>query len=225
MKSRLHSESLRTAAPVHQPRHRLWSALVLLTGLLGAGAALAAVEGAKVGQPAPGFEMTDTKGQPRSLAEMKGKVVVLEWANFECPYTRKHYDSGNMQALQREAAEAGAEWLVVISSAPGEEGHVSAEEANRLIAERDGAPAAVLLDEEGTLGRLYGAKTTPHMYVVDKDGVLAYMGGIDSIASARVEDVSAAEPWFGDALRAVLKGEEPARAVTRPYGCSVKYAR
>ncbi len=177
----------------------------------------------QVGSPAPEFAVTDTSGTMRKLSDLRGKVVVLEWTNADCPFTIKHYKSANMQKLQKQAAGEGVVWLSVISSAPGEQGYVDAAEANRLTATRAAAPTAVLLDPEGKLGRLYGAVTTPHMFVIDAQGVLRYMGGIDSIASTNVADVDKAKPLFRDAMQAVVSGQPVAAPVTRPYGCSVKY--
>ena len=177
----------------------------------------------EVGRPAPDFTATDSQGNVRRLSEFRGKPVVLEWTNADCPYTRKHYSSGNMQSLQELARRRGAVWLSVISSAPGKQGYVSGAEADALSRSRSAMPAAVLLDPSGALGRLYRAKTTPHMFVVDAAGDLRYMGGIDSIATADVADIQRAEPYFKDALLAVLDAKPVANPVTRPYGCSVKY--
>jgi len=185
---------------------------------------LPALAAPQVGSPAPEFAVVDTNGTMRRLADLRGKVVVLEWTNADCPFTIKHYTSANMQNLQKQAAAEGVVWLSVISSAPGEQGYVNAAEANRLTDSRRAAPTAVLLDPEGKLGRLYGAVTTPHMYVIDAKGVLRYMGGIDSIASTNVADVEKAKPLFRDAMQAVVAGQAVPNPVTRPYGCSVKYA-
>ncbi|MDX3772647.1 redoxin domain-containing protein [Chromatiaceae bacterium AAb-1] len=176
----------------------------------------------KVGAPAPDFTVVDTKGQQHSLKDFAGKNVVLEWTNHECPFVVKHY-SGNMQQLQRELTGTDVVWLSVISSAPGKQGHVSAAIADDLTASRDAAPTAVVFDESGVVGKAYDAKTTPHMYVIDKDGILQYMGGIDSIPSAKVEDIEKAVPYFANASQAVLAGNAADPAVTRPYGCSIKY--
>jgi len=178
----------------------------------------------QIGQSAPGFSTTDTNGVARDLSALKGKIVVLEWTNADCPFVRKHYNSANMQKLQKEAIGAGAVWLSVISSAPGEQGHVDAAKANELTKSRDAAPTGVILDPQGTIGRTYGAQTTPHMYIIDTDGVLRYMGGIDSIASTDVADIAKAQPYFHDAFLAVSQGKPVAQAVTRPYGCNVKYS-
>ncbi len=175
-----------------------------------------------VGQAAPAFTLTDTKGQSHSLADFAGKTVVLEWTNHECPFVVKHY-SGNMQSLQKQFGTDDVVWLSVISSAPGKQGHVTATKADELTSSRNAMPDAVLFDETGVTGKAYDAKTTPHMYVIDKKGVLQYMGGIDSIPSAKVDDIAKATPYFSDALTAVLSGNPASPAVTKPYGCSIKY--
>ena len=182
-----------------------------------AGAAL------KIGEPAPGFTGIDTSGKSHALSDFRGKPVVLEWTNHDCPYVRKHYSSGNMQRQQQTATGQGVVWLSIISSAPGKQGHVTPAQADALTAERNAAPSAVILDEKGEIGRLYEAKTTPHMYIIDADGKLAYMGGIDSIASANPADIGKATQYVPAALAQVMNGEPVAQSVTRPYGCSVKY--
>jgi peroxiredoxin len=182
-----------------------------------AGAAL------KIGEPAPGFTGIDTSGKSHALSDFRGKPVVLEWTNHDCPYVRKHYSSGNMQRQQQTATGQGVVWLSIISSAPGKQGHVTPAQADALTAERNAAPSAVILDEKGEIGRLYEAKTTPHMYIIDADGKLAYMGGIDSIASANPADIGKATQYVPAALARVMNGEPVAPSVTRPYGCSVKY--
>src|SRR3984957_7192496 len=185
--------------------------------------AIPAVAAPQIGQPAPDFTATDSQGTSHSLSQMRGKIVVLEWTNADCPNTRKHYPSGNMQSVQTLARENGVIWLSVISSAPGKQGYVDGPAADALTQSRGAAPTAVLLDPTGTLGRLYGAKTTPHMFVIDKNGALQYMGGIDSIATADVGDIRNAEPYLKEAMLAVVQGSPVAHPVTRPYGCSVKY--
>lgn len=177
-----------------------------------------------IGAPAPDFAAPDQDGTTRRLADYRGKVVMLEWTNHDCPFVRKHYNSSNMQTLQKQAAERGIVWLSVISSPPGEQGHVDGARARGLTTERGAAPAAVLLDPESRMARAYGATTTPHMYVIDAEGVLRYMGGIDSIASNKVEDVAKAEPLARNAMLAVADGRPVERAVTRNYGCAIKYA-
>lgn len=190
-----------------------------LSALFFAGSLFAAPQ---VGQVAPAFTLTDSKGQSHSLADFAGKTVVLEWTNHECPFVVKHY-SGNMQALQKQFGTDDVVWLTVISSAPGKQGHVSSAKADELTSSRNAMPDAVLFDETGVTGKAYDAKTTPHMYVIDKKGVLQYMGGIDSIPSAKVDDIAKATPYFSDALTAVLAGNPANPAVTKPYGCSIKY--
>jgi AhpC/TSA family len=194
----------------------------LFAGMLGF-ASMAAAATLQIGQPAPEFTATDSKGNALTLSQYRGKTVVLEWTNADCPYTRKHYTSGNMQGIQTLAQKNGVIWLTVISSAPGKQGYVNGPAADALTRSRGAAPTAVLLDSSGTVGRLYGAKTTPHMFVIDKNGALQYMGGIDSIATADVSDIPQAEPYLKEAMLEVVQGKPVAHAVTRPYGCSVKY--
>jgi peroxiredoxin len=192
-------------------------------GALLAGAAMPAADEPQVGQPAADFSTIDSQGHMRHLADYRGKVVVLEWTNAECPFTRKHYESGNMQSLQSLARDHGVVWLTVISSAPGKQGYVDGPGADQLTTTRHAVPTAVLLDPSGSVGRLYHAKTTPHMFVIDAKGELRYMGGIDSIATPEVADISRAEPYLKEAMLAVVDNQAVAHPVTRPYGCSVKY--
>lgn len=177
----------------------------------------------QIGQPAPDFTALDSKGESLRLSQYRGKTVVLEWTNADCPYTRKHYVSGNMQSIQTLAQKSGVVWLTVVSSAPGKQGFVNGPAADALTRSRNAAPTAVLLDPTGTVGRLYNAKTTPHMFVIDKNGALEYMGGIDSIATADVGDIAKAEPYLKEAMLAVQQGSPVAHPVTQPYGCSIKY--
>jgi peroxiredoxin len=183
-----------------------------------------ATDAVRVGAPAPDFIATGSNGETVHLADLKGKTIVLEWTNDGCPYVGKWYRSGAMQKLQRDAASLGAVWLTVASSAPGEEGFVDAAKANADTASRNAAPSHVLLDPKGAIGRLYGAETTPHMFVIKPDGTLAYMGGADSIASTRIADMQKAEPYAREAIEAVVAGKPVAHPVTRPYGCTVKYS-
>lgn len=183
-----------------------------------------ALANAAVDAPAPAFTAATAGGRTVSLADYKGRTVVLEWTNHECPYVKKHYGSGNMQAQQKDAAAQGVVWLQVISSAPGQQGHVDAAAARQLNADRGASVAATLLDPKGDIGRAYGAQTTPHLYVIRPDGTLAYKGGIDSIPSAKVDDIARAEPYVKEALAAVAAGRKVEKASTRPYGCSIKYA-
>jgi peroxiredoxin len=176
-----------------------------------------------IGTPAPIFTGTDSNGAAIALAQFAGKPVILEWTNDGCPYVRKWYGGGAMQDLQRQAAAMGAIWLSVISSPPGEQGYAEGPHANELTRTRNAAPAHVLLDPDQKLARLYGAMVTPHMFIVDATGKLAYMGGADSIPSARPEDIPRATPYVRDALAALAAGQPIATQVTRPYGCVVKY--
>jgi hypothetical protein len=177
----------------------------------------------QIGQAAPEFTAKDSTGTARHLSDFRGKAVVLEWTNADCPYTRKHYSSGNMQSIQALAQKNGVVWLSVISSAPGKQGYVEGPAADALTRARGAAPTAVLLDPSGTMGRLYHARTTPHMFIIDRNGKLQYMGGIDSIATADVADIPKAEPYLKEAMLAVVENKPVAHAVTTPYGCSVKY--
>ncbi len=177
----------------------------------------------QAGVAAPPFTAIDSKGKQHALAAYKGKTVILEWTNHECPYTVKHYATGNMQALQKAATDSGAVWLTVVSSRPGTQGHVNGLEADKLTDDRRAHPTAVLLDPKGDLGRLYGARTTPHMYIVDQAGMLAYMGGIDDQPSASHATVKTARNYVREALEALAAGRPITMASTRPYGCSVKY--
>lgn len=177
----------------------------------------------EIGAPAPDFSGTDSEGKTWTLDELEGRRVILEWTNHDCPYVQKHYRTGNMQALQREATGDGYVWLSVISSAPGKQGHVAAEQANELTETRDAAPTAVLLDEEGRIGRAYEARTTPHLFVIDEDGTLVYMGGIDDRPTTDPADVAGAGNYVRAAMAELAAGGPVSRSVTRPYGCSVKY--
>ena len=194
---------------------------------LAAGAALTGGSGAwaavTIGQPAPAFTVQDADGRARSLGEFRGKTVVLEWTNHDCPYVKKHYGSGTMQALQKDARRDGAVWLSVISSAPGKQGHVAPAAAKSLTASRGAAPTAVLLDPAGAVGRLYDARTTPHMFVVNGAGRVVYAGGIDDKATSDTGDIKTARPLVRLALADLKAGRPVAVPASKPYGCSVKY--
>jgi len=177
----------------------------------------------QIGQPAPEFTAVDSKGNTHRLSDFRGKTVVLEWTNADCPYTRKHYSSGNMQSVQALAQKDGVIWFTLISSAPGKQGYVDGPGADALTQSRAALPTAVLLDPSGTVGRQYHAKTTPHMFVVDKNGALQYMGGIDSIATTDASDIPNAEPYLKEAMLAVVDNKPVPHPVTKPYGCSIKY--
>ena len=191
--------------------------IILALYSCGSGAAL------RIGEPAPTFEGIDSSGKVQRLADYRGKIVVLEWTNHDCPFVRKHYSAGNMQNQQRQAATQGVIWLSVISSAPGKQGHVSPGEADELTRNRNAQPHAVILDTEGKIGRSYNAKTTPHMYIIDAAGKLVYMGGIDSITSSNPDDIPPATQYVRVALQEMAAGKPVSSAVTKPYGCSVKY--
>lgn len=179
---------------------------------------------ANLDQPAPAFTGQGADGSSISLAALRGKTVVLEWTNHECPYVKKHYESGNIPQLQKEAAAKGIVWLQVISSAPGKQGHVDGATAQKVNAARDARPAGTILDPEGRIARLYGAQTTPHLFIVNAAGDLVYKGGIDSIATNRKEDLANAENYVKSAFADLAANRRIAQANTRPYGCTIKYA-
>jgi peroxiredoxin len=195
---------------------------LLLAGLAGTIAARARAS-AIPGEPAPDFDRTDINGARVQLAALRGRVVVLEWSNPICPFAGKHYGAGTMQALQDEARRHGGAWFTVFSDPPDVVGHVSDLEAEFVAEQRKSRASAILLDHDTRLARSFGARNTPHIFIVDRDGRLAYAGGMDSIASTRTEDIAQAEPFARDALRAVIAGRSVARPLTRPYGCPVKY--
>jgi hypothetical protein len=180
-------------------------------------------QAAEVGKPAPAFDVRDIAGKEQSLARYKGKIVVLEWNNPECPFVRKHYGSGNMQKLQQYALSKGVVWLTINSGAPDKEGAMNAAEAKAKITEVGGHETAYILDPEGTLGNLYGAKATPHMFVINAEGNLAYEGAIDDKPTADPEDITTSDNYVKDAIDALVAGKQVAVAQTRAYGCSVKY--
>ena len=178
---------------------------------------------ARVNAPAPDFIATDSHGQSHSLDQYKGKYVVLEWHNQGCPFTRKHYESGNMQNLQREWTQKGVVWFTVISSVPGSQGYVTPSQENDYMAKMRAVPTAALLDPDGKLGRLYAARTTPDMYVIDPQGKLIYSGAIDNRPTPDQADIQGADNYVADALTAAMAGKAVAMPYTRAYGCSVKY--
>jgi peroxiredoxin len=179
---------------------------------------------AKVGEAAPAFAIDATTGKSVSLADQRGKLVVLEWTNHDCPYVRKHYETGNMQALQKETTAQGVVWLTVISSSPGTQGYVTAKQADELTTSRKASPTSVLLDPTGVAGKAYGASNTPHMYLIDKNGLLVYAGAIDDRPTTRRADVQGAQNYVRAALEDVAAGRAVRTPVTRAYGCTVKYA-
>ena len=183
-----------------------------------------AAPSAKVGTAAPAFTIDATSGKHVSLGDYRGQLVVLEWTNHDCPYVRKHYDSGNMQALQKEVTGQGVVWLTLISSSPGTQGFVTPGQADELTTTRKASPTAVLLDPTGVVGKMYGATNTPHMYVVDKAGLLVYAGAIDDRPTTRRSDVPGAQNYVREALQSVAAGQPVKTPVTRAYGCTVKYS-
>jgi peroxiredoxin len=193
------------------------SAVVLLSII---GTALAAPQ---TGQPAPEFSLTDSNGKSHKLSDFKGKFVVLEWLNHGCPFVIKHYGSGNMQKLQKEYTGKDVVWLSIASSAPGKQGHMSPEETNKTKEEKGSAATAVLLDADGTVGKLYDAKVTPELYVIDPEGVLIYMGAIDDKKSVDAADVAGAKNYAKQALDEAMAGKAVSEPVTTAYGCGIKY--
>ena len=179
---------------------------------------------ARVGSPAPAFTGTDTHGQTHNLSDYRGRFVVLEWTNRDCPFTKKQYDSGNMQALQKQWTAKGVVWLTILSSARGEQGYMTTAEENAWIAKVHGAPTAAILDPSGSIGHEYEAKTTPHMFIIDPAGKLIYEGAIDDHPTTDVADVPSSKNYVSAALDQAMSGKPIAVAFTRPYGCSVKYA-
>ncbi|MET0252147.1 MAG: redoxin family protein [Novosphingobium sp.] len=180
--------------------------------------------GAAIGAPATGFTATDMTGKPVSLAQFKGKTVVLEWNNPGCPFVKKHYDSGNMQKTQAAAAAQGVVWLTVNSGAPGQQGNLTGAEAQKFVAAQKARPARYLLDPAGKVGHAYGARTTPHLFIIGGDGRLVYRGGIDDKPTADPADIAKARNHVLAALGELKAGKPVSVADTRPYGCSVKYA-
>jgi hypothetical protein len=194
--------------------------LVLLTL---ASCFLASLHAIPTGASAPAFSLTDTSGKTHSLADYAGHYVVLEWTNHKCPIVKKFYRQGHMQALQKEMTAKGVIWLQVVSSAPGKQGYLTAAEGESLRQEKGMASTAMLLDPSGNVGRSYGAKTTPHAFLIDPQGLLIYQGAMDSIRGGKTADIARAEPYLKNAILAALAGAAIDPATTRPYGCGVKY--
>lgn len=201
----------------------LLSAFIVPVAAVSVAISAPALAAPKIGAAAPHFTAVDTNGKTHNLADYKGKTVVLEWHNVDCPFVKKHYNSGNMQALQSSATADGVVWLTVNSSAEGLQGHLTPQAANQLLAAQKAAPTAYLLDTDGTVGRLYEAKTTPHMYVIDPKGTLVYMGAIDDKPTANPDDIKTATNYVTAALASVKAGQPVENAATKPYGCAVKY--
>ena len=197
------------------------TALAICAAVVLAAPAFAAVQ---TGKPAPDITFTDLNGATHSIEGFKGKTVILEWTNHGCPFVQKFYKSGKMQALQKEYVAKDAVWITVNSSAEGQQGHLTAEEAKKHTASNEFAGSAYVLDHDGTFGKLYGAKATPHMFVINKEGVIVYQGAIDSIKSADPKDIDKADNYVVDALAALESGKTPEVGSTAAYGCAVKYA-
>ena len=186
-------------------------------------AATSAFGSATVGQPAPSFSLVDDNGTSHALSDYKGKIVVLEWNNPECPFVKKHYSSGNIPKQQAEATAQGVVWLTINSAAPGKQGHLERVGAKAFDAHYHAAPTAYLFDADGKVGHLYGAKTTPHIFIIDEKGVLRYNGGIDSIASVDKDDLAKATQYVPQVIGEIKSGKAVSVPTSEPYGCSVKY--
>jgi glutathione peroxidase-family protein len=184
---------------------------------------LVVAQQAKLNESAPDFKLTDSNGNEHSLSDFKGKIVVLEWINFDCPFVKKHYDSKNMQSLQEKYTAKDVVWLAICSSSEGKQGNFSVEEINKRSQNHDAKFTAYLIDEDGKVGKMYGAKTTPHMYILDKSGMLVYAGGIDDKATTDVDDIEDSKNYVSLALDELLKGSKVSIQNSTPYGCSVKY--
>lgn len=198
--------------------------LLALVAIIGLAACLPSANAAvEVGQPAPNFTAVDINGVEHSLSDFKGKNVVLEWSNHDCPFVVKHYEPGNMQKIQKQATDDGVIWITIVSSAEGKQGYVSPEEANKIMKEVGANSTARILDPSGEIGKLYGAKTTPHMFVIDEEGILAYAGAIDSDSSFKQSSIKDATNYVKAALNSLNAGQPIEVASTKPYGCSVKY--
>lgn len=196
---------------------------LLLLPLLALTLGFSAIAAVEPGEAAPEFTLTDSKGTSHKLSDFRGKIVVLEWFNHDCPFVKKHYGSGNMQKLQKEYTAKGVAWLSIISSAPGKQGHRTGPQADSDTKDSKASPTAVLLDPAGEVGQKYEAKTTPHMFVIDPEGRVIYAGAIDNIRSTNPADVTKAENYVRQALDASLAKKPVPTPKTQPYGCSVKY--
>src|SRR4029077_6512056 len=195
--------------------------LTVLTSLIATAAF--ALEPPPVGSAAPDFSLPDAKGQTHSVTQYKGKTVVLEWFNPECPFVKKHYGSDNMQKLQKEFTDKGVVWFTIDSSAEGKEGYISPEQADKIMTQWKTHQTALLLDPDGVAGKAYGAKNTPDMIVINPEGKIVYEGAIDSKASPNPADIPSSTNYVKSALDESLAGKPVSNAQTKPYGCSVKY--
>jgi len=196
---------------------------IMFTAIIVLGLSTYAHAAVSPGEAAPDFTLRDTQLKPVSLSDFSGKTVVLEWFNYDCPFVRKHYGSQNMQRLQKQYTDQGIIWLSINSSAPGKQGAYPADQMDQLKEQKRAHSTAVLLDPDGVVGRMYGAQTTPHMFIINNKGRLVYQGAIDSIASADPADIQRAENYVSLALSAIASGETVPVASTKSYGCSVKY--
>lgn len=194
-----------------------------LAGVVALAVSGAALGAPRVGEPAPAFSAPGAAGEPVKLSDFKGRYVVLEWTNEGCPFVKKHYSGGNMQSLQKQFTGKDVAWLTVFSSRPGAQGHVDAAGAQKFQADHEAASTALLLDESGAIGRLYDAKTTPNMYVIDPAGKLIYAGAIDDTPSADPADIPKSQNYVQLALNEAMAGKPVSTATTKPYGCSIKY--
>jgi peroxiredoxin len=179
--------------------------------------------GAAVGEPAPDFSVADAYGNVHSLSDFEGRYVILEWLNHDCPFVRKHYDGNNMQQLQKKYTDQDVVWLSVISSVPGTQGHLQPEEARAITNEKGASPTAVLLDTDGSMGKAYDARVTPHMYIINPEGIVEYNGAIDDKPTARARDLEGAHNYLTAAMTSLMNGEEVEVTTNTPYGCTVKY--
>ncbi len=179
---------------------------------------------ATIGEPAPAFTLPDTEGTEHRLSDYEGQYVVLEWLNFECPFVSKHYGSGNMQSLQETYTDKGVVWLSIVSSAEGKQGYYPPDEMRAQKEKHGGNMDAILMDPSGEVGKMYGAKVTPHMYVISPEGELLYKGGIDDKPTTDEADIEGAKNYVRNALTQAMEGEEVDPKKARPYGCTVKYA-
>lgn len=196
---------------------------MIATAAISAALALPAFASPEVGKEAPAFTARTADGKTIDLKSLRGKIVVLEWTNHECPYVRMHYNANNMQSTQKDATGQGVVWLQVISSPPGKQGFVEGLEAIKVNAERKAVPTNTVLDPDGKIGRLYAAQTTPHMYVIDAKGTLVYKGGIDSIPSSRPDSLPKAVNYVRETLAALAANKPVPNPSTRPYGCTIHY--
>jgi peroxiredoxin len=195
--------------------------LIALSSIIAA--AVYAADVPPVGSAAPDFSLKDTKGQTQSLNQYKGKTVVLEWFNPECPFVKKHYGGGNMQNLQKQFTDKGVVWLTIDSSAEGKEGYITPEQAEKIMTQWKTHQTALLLDPDGTAGKAYGSKNTPNMVIINPEGKIVYEGAIDSKASPNPADIPSSTNYVKSALDESLAGKPVSNSQTKPYGCSVKY--